>query len=222
MRVPRLALSILATFAFPLLLSVPAAPAATERDEWLFNVLLDGSPIGTQTFRRERDGDLSRVSIEASFDVKIFFVTAYTYRHRNEEVWNGDCLQSMTSSTDDNGKSFRVLASMQPEGFVVENTRDSVTGRQKLDGCVDSFAYWDPEELKTGRLLNSQTGEYEAVSLLELGEEAVSFRGQPTRARRIALTGDKLRIDLWYTDRNDWIALESTTTSGRKLYYQRQ
>lgn len=216
MRVPGLALSLLAAFA----IFVPAPPvrAAAPTDEWRFNVLLDGSPIGTQTFRREREGERSRITIEASFDVKIFFVTAYTYRHRNEEVWEGDCLHSMNSTTDDNGKPFRVEASATPEGFFVKNAK----GRQKLDGCIDSFAYWDPEELKASHLLNSQTGDYEAVQLLELGEEAVKFRGRETRARRIALTGDKLRIDLWYTDQDDWIALESTTTSGRKLYYQRQ
>lgn len=199
-----------------LALAVPAA--ATEHDEWRFRVLLDGSPIGTQTFRRQRDGNVEKVAIEAEMDVKFFFVTAYRYRHRNEEVWEGNCLKSMDSTTDDNGEAFRVKASATGDGFVVETG----AGQQKLDGCIDSFAYWKPEELKAARLLNSQTGEYVPVRLLELGREAVRFRGTEIPARRVALTGDKLRIDLWYSDSDDWLALESTTTSGRKLYYERE
>lgn len=216
MRTFRSATCSLMAFAACVLLAAPSP--ATEHDEWRFRVLLDGSPIGTQTFRRQREGSLERISIEAAMDVKIFFVTAYSYRHRNEEVWEGNCLKSMDSTTDDNGEAFRVQAAATPEGFVVETGK----GRQRLDGCVDSFAYWNPQELKASNLLNSQTGEYVAVRLLDLGQEPVRFRGKPTPARRIALTGDKLRIDLWYTDSDDWIALESTTTSGRKLYYERQ
>jgi hypothetical protein len=208
---------------FPVLLALtlgsPPPATAAEQEEWNFKVLLDGSPIGTQTFRRRREGNRSKISIEAAMDVKFLFVTAYTYRHRNEEVWEGSCLASIDATTDDNGKAFRVKGAATPDGFVVETGE----GSEKLAPCIDSFAYWAPEELRTSqRLLNSQTGKFEAVQLLELGTESVRFRGQETPARRLALTGDKLRIDLWYTESDDWIALESTTTSGRKLYYERQ
>jgi hypothetical protein len=201
-----------------LVLLATAVPALAS-DEWRFQVLLDGSPIGTQLFQRTRDGNLTRISIEATFDVKVLFFTAYTYRHRNEEVWDGSCLRSMDSTTDDNGTRFRVRATAEAGALVVDNGK----GSTRLDGCIDSFAYWAPEELRASHLLNSQTGEYEAVSLRELGKEDIVVRGKPTRARRLALEGEKLRIDLWYSDTDDdWLALESTTTSGRKLYYQRQ
>lgn len=208
---------LLTALALTTLMS-PAPLLATDHEEWRFNVLLDGSPIGTQTFRRQRDGDESKVTIEATLDVKILFMTAYSYRHRDEEVWTGECLKSMNSTTDDNGSFFRVRASATAEGLLVETGQ----GRRTLDGCVDSFAYWDPNGLKSSHLLNSQTGEYEAVNLLELGEESVFFRGESVLARRLVISGEKIRIDLWYTAGNDWVALESTTKSGRKLYYQRQ
>jgi hypothetical protein len=208
---------LLAAAAFALAVGATAARADAP-EEWRFDVLLDGSPIGSQTFRRDRDGETSRVTIDASFDVKFLFLTAYSYRHHHEEVWRGNCLASMESKTDDNGKLFRVSASATPEGFVVDNGG----GAKTLPACVDSFAYWDPAELRASHLLNSQTGEYEAVRLEEHGEETLPFRGRDVPARRVALVGDKLHIDLWYTNSDEWLALESTTTSGRRLKYVRQ
>lgn len=202
------------------LLSLPSsATSSTSADELRFDVRLDDSPIGSQVFRIQKDGDRSRVSIEASFDVKFFFVTAYTYRHRNEEVWNGDCLASIESSTDDNGKPFRVRGANEDGAFVVETGK----GRETLPSCVVSFSYWNPARLGAGRLLNSQTGEYEAVRLRELGTAKVPFRGRDVDARHVLLEGDKIRIELWYAvEGGEWVALESTTTSGRRLKYLRQ
>jgi hypothetical protein len=200
------------------MLLAPHAAFAETPAEWRFDVLLDGSPIGSQVFRLTRDGDRSRVEIDASFDVKVLFFTAYSYRHRNEEVWEGDCLRSMQASTDDNGKLFRVNATSTANGVLVE----TIDGREQLPACISSFAYWAPGQLRSRRLLNSQTGKYETVTLRELGQETIAFRGQPTPARRIALEGDNPRIDLWYSATDDWLALEAMTTSGRKLSYLRQ
>lgn len=186
--------------------------------EWRFRVLLDGSPIGSQSFRVTPEGEGSRVSIEAAFDVKFLFVTAYSYRHRNEEVWNGSCLASIESTTDDNGKKFKVSGTKAGESFRVVTDK----GREELPPCVVSFSYWAPDRLGAARLLNSQTGEYEPVTLKDLGEETRPLRGQPVKARHLALQGPKLHIDLWYTADNDWLALESTTTSGRRLRYDRE
>jgi hypothetical protein len=193
------------------------APSPPAR-EWRFRVFLDEKPIGEQIFRLTEDGSRSRVSIEADLEVKIFFLSAYSYRHRNEEVWEGDCLRSMTSQTDDNGTPFRVNGILEADGFVVQ----TATAHSTLPACVHSFAYWSLEDLRVPNLLNSQTGEYQAVSMHELGEEQRPFRGQTTSARGFALEGPGLRIDLWYAADNEWIALDSKTKSGRMLHYVRE
>lgn len=214
--------AVVAALLGALLLVASGAAASTTPatpDELRFDVRLDGSPIGSQVFRIEQDGDRTRVSIEASFDVKFLFVTAYSYRHHNEEVWKGDCLASMDSSTDDNGEAFRVHGLSEGEAFVV----DTGKGREALPACTSSFAYWRPDRLAAGRLLNSQTGEYEAVQLRELGVAKVAFRGRDVDARHVVLEGPRIRIELWYAvDGGDWLALESTTSSGRRLKYLRQ
>jgi hypothetical protein len=199
-------------------LAVAGAAQAAEPREWRFKVFLEDKPIGEQVFRLSEDGGRSRLLTEARFDVKVLFFTAYTYRHRNEEIWKDGCLERIESTTDDNGEAFRVRGDVEADGFLVETAQSRAT----LPPCVRSFAYWNVDYLRAPKLLNSQTGVYEEVSMLALGEETLEVRGAPLRARRYALEGPKLRIDLWYSLENEWLALESASKGGRTLRYVRE
>lgn len=189
-----------------------------EPREWRFKVFLEDKPIGEQVFRVSEEGGRARLLTEATFDVKVLFFTAYTYRHRNEEIWKDGCLERIESTTDDNGEPFRLLGRAEGDGFVVETAKSSTT----LPSCVRSFAYWNVDYLQGSKLLNSQTGEYEPVSVRSLGEVSLEMNGEPLRARRYAIEGPKLRIDLWYSLDDDWLALESSSKGGRTLRYVRE
>jgi hypothetical protein len=199
-------------------LAVAGAAEAAEPREWRFKVFLEDKPIGEQVFRLSEDDGRARLLTEAHFDVKVLFFTAYTYRHRNEEIWKDGCLERIESTTDDNGKPFRVRGEVEADGFWVETAKS----RETLPPCVQSFAYWNVDYLRAPKLLNSQTGVYEDVSVRPLGEELLEVRGARLRARRYALEGPKLRIDLWYSLENEWLALESASRGGRTLRYVRE
>lgn len=203
--------------SFGALLTCLAGAAHAGEQEWRFDVYLEDKPIGRQSFRLTDDGKQQRMLIEASFDVKILFFTAYSYRHRNEELWEDGCLKRIRSTTDDNGESFRVDGEDNGAGFVVTTK----SGRTELGGCVRSFAYWNPELLDAERLLNSQTGEYEAANLTLEADKVLTTAGKALPATRYLLRGDKFRIELWYSPGGDWIALESASKGGRKLRYVR-
>jgi len=203
-----------------LLLAAALAPglalASAER-EWRFRVLLDGSEVGTHTFRvAERDGG-RRVESDARFTVKLFFINAYTYAHEARERWRGDCLAELDARTDDNGKRIAVRGASNGAKFEVEVPRGA-----QLPACVMSFAYWNPAMLEQPRLLNVQTGELTEVRIEPLGEETVRVRGTATNARRYAVHAPKFRIDLWYAAGENWVQLESRTESGRMLRYEIQ
>ncbi len=194
-------------------LSPGIASASVDR-EWRFRVLLDAKPVGVHTFRvTERDGGERRVASDARFTVKFLFVDAYTYVHEARERWQGDCLQELRASTDDNGKRLAVRGTGDAAGFAVEGNG------APLPACVMTFAYWNPAILKQPRLLNVQSGEFTDVRIEPLGEETLRVRGAAVNARRYALHAPKFRIDLWYSGAN-WVQLESRTEGGRLLRYE--
>ncbi len=206
----------IAQLILTLSLLLPALATAQTSKVWNYNALLDGKPIGTHRFAVIGDGPERRVESDASFRVKILFVEAYRYTHRSRERWQGDCLQQVNSETSENSDRYKVDGAIRDGLFQLT----TLTSGKTLDGCVMTFAYWTPVMLKQSRLLNVQTGEHLAVRVEPLGVETLQVRGIATRANRYSLNADKIKIDVWYADDKEWVALESTTESGRILRYE--
>jgi hypothetical protein len=197
---------------------LPGIALANSEREWRFRVLLDGSEVGTHTFRVVERGSERRVASEARFTVKFLFVDAYTYFHQANERWHGDCLAQIDARTDVNRQQHRVRGERRGSHFEVA-LKDGI---ERLPGCVMSFAYWNPSLLRQPRLLNAQTGEFTAVRVEPLGEASLNVRGETLRASRYAIEAEDLRIVLWYDADARWVQLESRTPDGRTLRYEIQ
>ncbi len=213
----------LLTLVLCALLQLPAtgaragATAEPATLEWKFRVLLDDREIGFHDFRLTDDGEQRRVEIDASFDVRILFLTAYRYRHRNVELWNDDCLTAIESSTDDNGSLSEVQGTSTGDQFLVQAGDTQAT----LDECVMSFAYWNPRLLQTDQLLNSQTGEVQPVTIEPRGDTLLWVDGAEVPARRYDLSVGGTVISLWYSAGDyRWLALETQAAGGRILRYE--
>jgi len=186
---------------------------------WDFAVSLDGKPVGFHTFDLAETEFGQVLTTEASFDVKVLFVTAFRYRHKNTEIWQNDCLTSIDAKTNNNGKQLIVNGLEGDNQFQVENN----DGVQTLSGCVKTFAYWRPELLGSKNMLNSQTGDYEDVMLTEEGVEQFELAGEAVEAVRYKLSAKKQDITLWYgADDNAWLGLEAPVRGGRILRYERR
>ena len=186
--------------------------------EWAFRVLLDGKPIGTHRFAVAARGDERSVASDASFDVKVLFVTAYRYRHHAAERWRGGCLASLAARTEAGGSIDVVTA--DDAGGAAGLAVVGPQGAQRLAGCVSTYAYWDSTLPQRTHLLNPQTGRLEAVKFDPPVAGSIDVRGVATAARRIRLTGPEQPIDLWYAPSGAWIGLDSTVAGGRKLAYR--
>jgi Family of unknown function (DUF6134) len=193
-----------------------AASAPEPGGNWHFTVLLNGKRIGMHDFMVTQRADETDVVTEAHFKVKAAFLSLYQYDHQDHEVWHGSCLAQITSQTRDNGKSFAVQGELRGDTFQVQDSRGAAT----LPVCVQTFAYWDQHFLTEPRLLNSQTGEFQAVTLTREGPESLKVHGRMIPALRYSLRGPKLDIELWYAASGDWVALESKLESGRTLRYE--
>jgi hypothetical protein len=196
-------------------LLAPLPEAAAETRAWNFRVLLDEREIGRHRFTLSALGDERELRSEARFDVRVLFLTAYRYTHAATERWRGDCLHALVSRTETNGEREAVNAERSGERLLVERAER----RDEHEGCVMSFAYWNPQILKSRRLLNSQTGELQPVTVTPRGEETIEVRGRPQSAQRHRLSAPQLTIDLWYAG-GEWVALESSAEGGRRLRYQ--
>lgn len=192
-----------------------ALPVAAEVRTWNFRVLLDDRPIGEHLYTLRAAGDGLELRSAARFDVRVLLVNAYRYRHEALERWDGNCLQSLAARTETNGERLVVDATARDGRLFVERP----VARDAHEGCIMSFAYWNPQILKAQRLLNSQTGELLPVSITRLGQEPRPVRGSPRPAQGHRIQAPGLQIDLWYAD-GQWVALEAPVAGGRRLRYE--
>jgi len=202
---------LLVTTAFFTTLSA----AHAEVRGWNFRVLLDEREVGQHQFTLRADGETRELRSEMRLDVRILIFSAYQYQHEAVERWKGDCLQSLAALTQTNGERQAVSAAAQGGRLVVDRTE----GRVEHDGCVMSFAYWNPGILKARRLLNAQTGELLPVNVRPRGKEPLEVRGRLLSARRYRISAPNLEIDVWYAGER-WVALEALASGGRRLRYE--
>lgn len=207
-----------------LLAALPIGPAfAQERGQgavaaeavYEFDVNLDKRAIGTHRFTVSREADgATRISSDASFDVRFLGIVAYRYRHQAREQWQGECLADIDASTLDNGRSLRVRGLRREGGFQLQQPTATL-----LPACLAAYAYWNRDLLLRQRaLLNPQTGRLDALRVESMGRETLEIQGQPVAAERYRLHAAQNVIDLWYSLRGDWLRLESTTGSRRLVY----
>lgn len=197
---------------------VGALPLAGELDscKWVFDVYVDDRYIGEHFFELSAGDEQLVLSTVAQFEYKILFFSAFRYEHKNTEVWDRQGLLAIDAFTDSNGKEFLVRGERTADGFAL-TTYES---EQDLPAGLKTFAYWNPSILDEERLLNSQTGEYVFVDVVNRGMEVVEYQGSELEAIRYDLVLSEGPISIWYgKDDQRWLALESETGGGRLLKY---
>ena len=210
-------LHVIRLLALSLSLGATGILHATPIQSWRFAVYLDEREIGQHRFSLAPRTDGTHVAIDARFTVKFLFINAYEYAHQNYEVWRDECLHSIHAQTDDNGDIHFVQGARSGDKLRLL-THD---GEQQLQGCVRTFAYWDPAILDSTHLLNAQTGELLPVSIESLGMVVIQVRDKQLLANHYRLVTDKFSIELWYAaDTREWVSLRTTLADGNTLHYR--
>ena len=209
-------LLMIGLFSLVLTTTAPAQQHENAVANWDFDVYLNDKKVGKHSFTVSEAEGIKQVQSEASFNVKILFISAYRYEHSAAERWLENCLVEFDASTNANGKRVEVSGEQTSAGFLVERGESPI----ELPECVMTFAYWNAEFLEQPRLLNPQTGEYVDVHVEEVGYELLQVRGQPVAAMRFSLTADEVDLTLWYSSDDEWLALESVAKGGHIIRYE--
>lgn len=189
---------------------------AVSVERWDFDVYLDDKKVGSHLFEIKEEGGVRQVQSEAAFKVTVLLIPAYRYEHTSSERWRGDCLQNISASTNANGKRLQVEGEIDQQAFQIDTGEEQT----QLPECVMTFAYWNPSFLQQPQLLNPQTGEYLDVEVEHDGSEQLTVRGEAVAAQRYTVKAKKVDVTLWYSDDNEWLALESVAKGGRIIRYE--
>lgn len=190
--------------------------------EWFFDVYLDKSLIGQHRFELiEAENGKQTLISKANFNVKVLFINAYEYEHKATEIWQNNCITSLTAHTVENDEVTDVKARIENAALIVESQSEI----QSLPACVMTFAYWNPAMLNQTQLLNPQNAQYLKTDIKQLDDEEMMVKTQTIKTQHYKLLGsfkgkNKLNIELWYDKNHDWVALKSITPEGYTISYK--
>ena len=180
---------------------------------WEFDAILNDKVIGQHIFIYE---DKKTVS-NANFKFEYLFMD-FIYQHKSSEAWQGNCLKTISSNTDDDGDLYNVSGYMEANQFMVITNNKTV----ELPLCIMTFAYGNPKILDQKKLMNAQNGEYMDVDIQFLREENHMVKGKDilTDLWQIEAKGDDgdLLVHLWYDKNMNWVSLKSQTPIGDMQY----
>lgn len=180
-----------------------AAPRTLE-----FDVLREGTPIGTHRVTIDTHEGETRVEIAIDLAVRFAFMTVYRYTHRSTETWRDHRLIALDARTDDNGERTQVQARAVEDGIAVSGSG----GDYRAPADTIPTSYWNRDKVARDRLLDTQSGKLIDVAATRLAIDASGVKWR--------LSGD-LEADLAYGPTGDWDALSFVARGARIVYVRR-
>lgn len=190
-------------------------PVAAYGSEIIFDVYRRNAPIGHHTVRFSRDGGTLTAESQFRIRISVLGLPLYTYEYISTDRWRDGALQELHARTDDDGVVSEVVA--HRHGGKLKVIADTV--QTDVDGDVFPTTHWNPAVIGTSRLLNTITGQVNAVDMTLVGMDDVDAGAERRRARHFAYTGE-LETEVWYDADGRWVKMRFNGKDGVPIEYR--
>jgi hypothetical protein len=168
-------------------------PVTAGKIHRVFDVVRDGSKIGTDIVDIEKQGDTTIVKFTTKVLVKIMFIEAYRFESVASETWKGGQFVAFKSVSDDNGTKHTINVTSSGEKFHFEvDGRRSEVPKMPIPGTL-----WSRDVSKQNEVFDPSNGKRLSIKVKDLGDETLTIGGTPRQVRHFKVSGD-LERDLWY------------------------
>ncbi|WP_341912460.1 DUF6134 family protein [Ferrovibrio terrae] len=198
-----------------LLLALPLTAQAEQIESRNFQVLRNGTPIGHHIVTIRRNGERTDVNVDIRLRVTVAGVlTLYRYIHDSHEIWEGDRLVSLKSTTDNDGDAEYLNATAAAAGLQVDGSR--FKGMLPADTMPTS--YWRSDFVQRATIMDSQNGRRLDLVVKPSQLEMASVATSDLPAYRYDVTGE-VDLTLWYGRDGRWVKTAFPAKDGSKIEY---
>ena len=207
-RVTVLALTLSSTLTEP-------ASAGVRRFD--FEVLRNGSPIGSHVaVVDEREGE-TVVQVAVDFAVTFGPFTLYRYKHRSTERWRDGRLAEIEAETDDDGTKLSLRARAEGDRIVL----DGPEGRQIGSADTLPSSYWNPRLRTAKTWIETHWGILGPVEITKGAPVTVRLPGREVLAIPHRIVSEKAEVTPVYTEEGEWVGLTFELWGARFDYVPR-
>ncbi|MBM3533559.1 MAG: hypothetical protein FJX60_11045 [Alphaproteobacteria bacterium] len=182
-----------------------------------FQVLRNGSPIGSHVTLVEKRGEETLVQVALDLAVTFGPFTLYRYKHRSAERWQGGRLVAIEADTDDDGTRLWLRARAEGDEVVVEGPE----GRRV--GAADTIpsSYWNPKLRDAKAWIETHWGILAPVTITKGMPVTVKLPGREVQAIPHKITSEKAEVTPLYTEEGEWVGMTFDLWGARFEYVAR-
>lgn len=171
-------------------------PAATKIHR-VFDIVREGTKIGTDLVDIEQQNDTTTVKIKTDLSVKVMFIEAYRYEYSCNETWKNGQLITFKSRTNDNGTKHAVDVTLAPDKLNMD-----VDGKHRdLPKTAGPASVWGKDLINRVEAFEPDTGKPLTIKVTDIGDETITINGVAHKAHhyKIAdtLNGEFAR-EVWF------------------------
>src|SRR5262249_48364236 len=203
---------ILGALMLAALTTAAAAEPVSTRTK--FAIMRDGDPIGTCDFRVRYNGRETTVEVVTHVQVKLAFITVYSFDQTETERWVDGRLVSLNAVTDDNGTPHKVSAVSRGNALLVEADGKA----SEVDPAMMPVSLWNAALVQKRQALSPQDGSIVPVSVVDHGKEALVLQGRSETAHHYSIK-TTFPQEVWYNDRQQLIKAALRGSDGSRIEY---
>jgi hypothetical protein len=218
---------LLASFFFALIFLAPVADAATFKpvpasNQIVFDIFRDGKKLGTHVISFSKgQGNVTTAKIAIDMKYDLGPITVFRYTHRNQERWLNNRPLSIATTTNDNGKNFKVEANWDLERLEIRTDK----GLQDAKAGIFPTSYWNKKSLISDKILNTQYGSIETLSVSKPEKVKISVAGEERVVSKYKVQtvgmGKTNNLQVYYDDKTgQWVGLKFSAR-GADIEYRR-
>ena len=178
--------------------------------------------IGThEILFSENNGNLS-IETNIDIEVKLFFVTAYTFFHKSKEIWkDGDFIKIDGYSDFEDEREYFIKGEVK-EDFLFASGMD---GELKLNKNLIPSNFWNIDVMYQDEIFDTQKGIVRKLNVKEVGKEVITINNKKIDCTKFILNASKHPKDkslfpeytLWYSTNKELMKLKFKSTKDNKI-----
>lgn len=158
--------------------------------------------VGMHKVSFSRSGKDLMVEVANRIEVKVLFITFFSFAADREEIWRDGRMISYRSQTNDDGTDIAVTAAADGGKLVIQGSGGPV---EAPSGTFPSHP-WNRKIVEQPLVMDSKTGDLLKVSTKAAGEETIEAGGGPVKAKKFVMSGE-LERELWYRQDGIWLQM---------------
>ena len=217
----RISLTISLLFVFLINFSVYAFPIP-KNNKAIYDIWRQNKIIGEHEILFSENDGILNIETNIDIEVKIFFLTAYTFSHQAKEVWKNGKFMKIDGYSDFEDEREYFIKGEVKDGFLFASGMD---GELKLDKNLIPSNFWNIDVMYQDEIFDTQKGIVRKLDVKKVGKELITINNKKINCTKFILNATRHPKDkdlfpeytLWYSKNKELMQFQFKSTIDDKI-----